>query len=85
VFVHLLDAQNKVVASGDAAPSNGEFPTTGWLENEYITDAHTMVLGDVPPGTYSIEIGVYDAATGTRLKMADGQDHSILTSLDVTQ
>jgi len=83
VFVHLLDAQNKVVASGDAAPSNGEFPTTGWLENEYITDAHTMVLGDVPPGTYSIEIGVYNAAMGTRLKLSEGTDRILFPPIQV--
>jgi hypothetical protein len=83
VFVHLLDAKNNVVASGDAPPGNGEFPTTGWIENEYITDAHTLSLNDVPPGTYQVEIGVYDPATGTRLKTADGQDHVILTSVDI--
>jgi hypothetical protein len=83
VFVHLLDAQNKVIAAGDALPGNGTLPTTGWIEDEYITDAHTLSLDDVPPGAYQIEIGVYDPATGLRLKMADGQDRLILAAIAI--
>ena len=74
VFVHLIDANGKVVASGDAPPGNGEFPTTGWIENEYITDLHTLSINDVPPGADQIEMGWYDPVTGTRLKTATGQD-----------
>jgi len=29
-----------------------------------------LALEDVPPGTYRIEVGVYDAATGVRLKLS---------------
>ncbi len=79
VFVHLLDDANRVVASGDAPPGNGEFPTTGWIENEYITDVHT--LSPAPPGVYVIEIGVYDPATGARLKTSEGQDHVLLEKI----
>ncbi len=78
VFVHMLDSSNKVVVSNDAPPNNGEFPTTGWIENEYISDVHTLSLDDVPPGTYQIEIGLYDPTTGARLKTADGQDRVLL-------
>ncbi len=83
VFVHLLDAKNQVVASGDASPGNGEFPTTGWIENEYVADVHALALNDVPPGTYQIEVGLYDAATGTRLKAAEGQDRVLLESISI--
>jgi len=78
VFVHLLDAQNRVIAYGDAEPGNGTLPTTGWIENEYIVDPHTLALGETAPGTYSIEIGVYDPVTGTRLKTSDGQDRVLI-------
>lgn len=83
IFVHLLDSQNRVVAAGDAEPGNGALPTTGWLENEYIIDAHTLSLNNVAPGTYQIEIGAYDAVTQARLKIGDGQDRVILTTLAV--
>jgi hypothetical protein len=83
VFVHLLDAQGKVVAAGDAVPGNGNFPTTGWIEDEYITDAHTLSLENVPPGTYPIEIGVYDPVTGTRLKTTEGADRLLFPPLQL--
>jgi hypothetical protein len=82
VFVHLLDNKNNVVASGDAVPGNGEFPTTGWIDGEYITDRHVFSLSsDLPSGTYQIEIGLYDPATRARLKTAEGDDRVILTSM----
>jgi hypothetical protein len=80
VFVHLLDAQGNVVAAGDAVPGGGEFPTTSWVANEFIRDAHTLA---VAAGKYQIEIGVYDATTGMRLKTAEGQDHLILETVEV--
>jgi len=84
VFVHLLDAKNNVLASGDAVPGNGGFPTTGWIDEEYITDVHPLsILPETPAGAYRIEIGLYDPATGTRLKTADGQDRVLLTSVNV--
>ena len=81
VFVHLLDRESKVVASGDGAPGNGEFPTTGWIEGEYIVDVHTLPLESIPRGTYQIEIGVYDPVTGMRLKGGDGQDRVLLEEI----
>ncbi|MDE3087967.1 MAG: DUF2723 domain-containing protein [Chloroflexota bacterium] len=84
VFTHLLDSSNVVRASGDAVPGNGDLPTTTWIEGEYLTDVHTMTLPtDLPAGAYTIEIGVYDPATGARLNTADGQDHLILTSVNM--
>jgi hypothetical protein len=83
VFVHLLDAENRLVVAGDAPPGLGDLPTTGWIENEYITDVHPLALDDVPPGTYHLEIGVYDPLTGARLKTSDGADHLRLTTLQL--
>ncbi len=60
VFVHLLDANNKVVAQRDAQPGNGSRPTTGWVENEFIADSYELKLA-APAGNYKIEIGWYDA------------------------
>ncbi len=84
VFVHLLDAQNNVIAAGDAPPGNDQFPTTGWIEGEYMADAHTLTLpADLPPGMYPIEIGVYDPATGVRLKTSAAEDRVLLPALDL--
>ncbi len=84
VFVHLLDASNAVRASGDAVPGGGEFPTTGWIENEYITDAHSFSIpADLPTGAYQIEIGLYDPASDGRLKTAGGQDRVLVEPINV--
>jgi hypothetical protein len=67
VFVHLLDARNHVIAQRDEPPVHGTRPTTGWVANEYITDPHQIPLDPaVPPGTYTIEVGLYDPRTGAR-------------------
>ncbi len=84
VFVHLLDGKNNVIASADSVPGSGDLPTTGWIEEEYITDIHAFTLPpDLPDGGYPIEIGWYDPATGVRLKTSDGQDRVVLTSIQV--
>ena len=78
VFVHLIDAGNRIWAQQDSIPQRGNRPTTGWLPGEYITDEYTLyVKPDTPPGEYWIEVGLYDAADPSfpRLPVlgADGQ------------
>lgn len=83
VFVHLLNTQGQIIGAGDAIPADGEMPTTGWIEDEFITDAHTLALPPgLSPGGYPIEVGVYDAASGARLKMTDGKDHVVVGSFN---
>jgi uncharacterized membrane protein len=75
VFVHLLDEAGTVKGYGDGEPGAGAYPTTGWLPGEYLTDRHTVTVApDAPPGTYRLAIGLYDPATGERLKMPSGAD-----------
>jgi transmembrane protein TMEM260 (protein O-mannosyltransferase) len=84
VFVHVLDSRNQVIASGDAVPGNGEFPTTGWVESEYIVDVHSFgIPSELPSGIYQIEIGWYDPITNTRLKMSDGRDRVLIAPIDI--
>jgi hypothetical protein len=82
VFVHLLDANGNLLASADAEPGNGEFPTTGWIENEYIADVHAAIA-NIPPGTYQIEIGLYDPITGARLKTGNFQERILIDQFNV--
>ena len=44
VFIHLLDATGRLMASHDAPPAEGTRPTRGWRIGEPITDSHTLVL-----------------------------------------
>jgi mannosyltransferase len=62
VFVHLLDADGRVVAAHDGQPVNGARPTSGWVPGEYIADRHEVdVAASLPPGDYVVEVGLYDA------------------------
>lgn len=75
VFVHVLGADGRILAQHDAPPANGQRPTPGWIEGEFITDPHTVALGnDVPAGPVSIVIGLYDPQTNERLRLPDGRD-----------
>jgi hypothetical protein len=62
VFVHVLGPDGQAVAGHDGQPMNGTRPTTGWVPGEYIADAHDVKIpGELPPGDYVIEVGLYDA------------------------
>jgi 4-amino-4-deoxy-L-arabinose transferase-like glycosyltransferase len=63
VFVHLLDAQNRIWGQRDSVPDGGQYPTTGWLEGEVVEDEYEISVDpSTPSGEYLIEVGLYDAA-----------------------
>jgi len=63
VFVHLLDAQNRIWGQRDSVPDRGQYPTTGWLEGEVVEDEYEIPVDPVvPSGEYLVEVGLYDAA-----------------------
>jgi hypothetical protein len=84
VFVHLLGGYNPatggpVWSQDDGYPLDGGHPTTRWLPGQIVTDRRTLALStDIPPGTYVIEIGLYNADTGERLNVADSAQNRIL-------
>lgn len=90
VFTHVLDAGSKVWGQVDRIPVGTTRPTTGWLPGEVFVDSYEIpVRADAPPGTYAIEVGMYDAATGVRLAVRDEQgrpmadDRILLTTLEL--
>lgn len=75
VFVHLVDAEGRIVAQGDGPPLAGFRPTVSWRPGEVFVDEHTITLPeDLQPGTYRLWTGLYDADTGERLPaVRDGE------------
>jgi uncharacterized membrane protein len=72
VFVHLLDSGGTVWVQQDGVPRGGTLPTTAWMQGEVVSDACRLQLPvDAPPGSYAIEVGIYDPATGQRLTALD--------------
>jgi uncharacterized membrane protein len=83
VFVHLLDANGRVVAQRDGEPVGDLRPTTTWRAGEIIADNYGIFIEPgTSPGDYRIEIGMYRADSGTRLPVGDG-DHLILGTVQV--
>ncbi|MBV8085114.1 MAG: hypothetical protein JO247_09900, partial [Chloroflexi bacterium] len=64
VFVHLLDGSGKVAAQVDTQPRGGDFPTSIWQVNDVVMDHYVL---KAPAGQYTLELGMYDLATGRRL------------------
>ncbi|MDE3074230.1 MAG: hypothetical protein KGJ86_02275 [Chloroflexota bacterium] len=64
VYVHLLDAHGRIVAQADGQPRGGDFPTSTWLPGDRVEDRHTL---SVPPGRYTVEVGLYYLPTLERL------------------
>jgi len=72
VFTHLLDKDNHIWGQKDSVPGHGTLPTTGWLRGEVIVDGYDIVVKpETPSGEYTLEIGMYEAATGQRLPAVD--------------
>ncbi|MGZ7042755.1 MAG: hypothetical protein ACXVH7_13265, partial [Thermoanaerobaculia bacterium] len=72
VFTHLLDAHSQIFGQNDSPPASGERATTGWAPGELIADGHSFrVDSGAAPGKYTLEIGMYDPASGTRLPVLD--------------
>ncbi len=81
VFTHLLDEDGRVIAQDDSQPAQGQRPTTGWVAGEYIVDAHELrfnTQGLTYNGAATLEIGLYDAASGRRVLASNGADHVLL-------
>jgi len=83
VFLHLLDAEGKLVAQSDGVPANWTRPTTGWLPGEYITDTRVLTIPlNTPAGDYTLYAGLY-VPGGERLTAPDGSDVVLLTTITV--
>ncbi|MBI3914385.1 MAG: glycosyltransferase family 39 protein [Chloroflexi bacterium] len=89
VFVHLLEANDRIVAQRDAEPVSNLRPTTTWRAGETIADNYGLLIEPgIAPGEYRIEIGMYRADSGERLTMRarDGSligDHFVLGAMRI--
>lgn len=91
VFTHVLGPPkpdgNRVWAGLDSAPGQGSVPTRTWAVGDLILDEYQIPLpGETPPGSYQIEIGLYDPTMNARrlaLTEPAGQDYLILGTVQV--
>lgn len=69
VFVHLLDENGVVVDQIDQMPQQNTYPTSLWVEGEYVSDHYEFI--NVPPGIYRLRLGLYNQSNGGRLAIVD--------------
>jgi len=67
-LVHLYDAEGALLATGDAPPLRGGFPTSLWKPEDLILGVYTLPL---PQDGHSVGLGWYDPLTGSRLPAFD--------------
>ena len=81
-FVHLFSPDGKFVAQVDSPPLQGHYPTTVWGAGEVVPDYYTLPLSStLPPGTYHLKIGMYDAKTHDRLSASDATGSALADSV----
>ncbi|HLF26546.1 MAG TPA: hypothetical protein VJG32_09425 [Anaerolineae bacterium] len=73
IFVHLIDAQGRLVAQNDQPPRGGFAPTSGWEAGRTVTDKHGLILpAALPPGNYSVQIGLYRSDDQSPVRITRG-------------
>ncbi len=79
VFVHLLNANDDKLAQRDGQPVQWMRPTSTWQPGEEIIDRYGLLLpDDLPSGSYTIAVGLYDPVSGQRLPVSAGpRDYAI--------
>ena len=78
VFVHLVGSDDSIVAQDDAPPGDAFFPTSTWLPGDEVSSSHRLELAtEVPPGEYTVFVGVYHQPTAERLQAADPEGNPL--------
>lgn len=85
VFVHLTDDTGWVVAQHDDLPLGGDELTAGWRAGRVVLDRHGVFLPEQLPDRLHLRVGLYDAATGERVRLPDGSEWVEIATLDVTR
>jgi len=91
VFVHLYDASGRLQSQSDGWAYHGTRPPYTWEPGEVVEDPRTLSLpADLPPGDYSLEVGLYDPSGSGRLPAhRDGvrqpEDRVALTRVEVVE
>lgn len=67
-FVHVLDASGQLADQADGEPLRDLFPLAECRPGETIHDVRYV---EMPPGAYTIRVGIYNRVSGERLKAID--------------
>lgn len=72
VFVHLNSPAGEQLAQADDFPACGTSHANSWPPGQIVPDRHLIKLPpDIPPGTYSLVVGMYEPDLNLRLNYFD--------------
>ncbi len=82
VFVHLMDAGNRIWDQQDYTPLGGSNPThlwiPKWLPGQTALDPYRLTMPEeAPPGDYYLEIGLYGMTTRQRVYQYDRNGNQV--------
>jgi hypothetical protein len=85
LFTHALDATGAIVGQQDRLDA----PSWSWQAGDLVAQIHRFALDEPPaPGPLSLEVGLYDRASGRRLQLIVGGarvgDSAIVATVEVT-
>jgi hypothetical protein len=85
VFVHVYaDPTQPPPAQQDGEPGGGLLITPQWVPGQRYADNHGVALpADLPPGRYTLAVGLYNLFGGTRLPMAQGGERLEIGTITV--
>jgi hypothetical protein len=70
VFVHLVDAQEQIVAQDNRPPRDDAFPMLQWVAGDWVEDRHPLALpASLVPGEYRLRVGLFYPRTDRRAGM----------------
>ena len=74
VFAHLVDGTGNQVAGNDQPLTDNYYPSGLWDKGERVVHKHRLPIPpDLPRGTYSLRMGLYDPLSGARLAVRDAE------------
>jgi hypothetical protein len=73
IFVHILDANGQLIAQADGDPLAGSYPFSQWPKDLIVRDVRSI---DVKGSGLSVQAGVYNRASGERLKATSSEGAS---------
>lgn len=84
VFVHLGRDGAPPAAQNDGPPGAGFAPTQTWQAAAPVADRRgVLIKPGTPPGRYTLFVGLYDPATGRRVRLEAGGDRLALGEVEV--
>ncbi|BCX04427.1 MAG: hypothetical protein KatS3mg053_2365 [Candidatus Roseilinea sp.] len=83
-FLHLLDADGRLVAQDDHAPLNGEYPTDLWDAGECVHESFRLNIPPDARGTLHVATGFY-TADGMRFETGTPDDVALVGEIRVVE